>query len=133
MTYGIKVAKFGYNARTETNINNLIFDSRFNTFKIISSGIVSHTITASSQTTKTVAHGQSIIPFVFSFIQWADGLVSMPLAFKKGASHILNLDMYSKDYYIDATNITWKFNNSTVSDEVIKIVYFICEAPTTAN
>lgn len=128
----IVVPRIGKSAFS-TNPNDFIFHSDYNTFKILAQGVVSHTITASTDTTKTIAHGQSNIPFVFIFIKWADGYTSMPLGIKKGASHVLFLDLYCTDYYIDGTNITLKFHNSTGSDEVLSIAYLVCEAPTTAN
>ena len=52
----IKVSKSGYNALTESNVNNYIFHSDYNTFKIVKSGTGSFTVTASSSEEKTITH-----------------------------------------------------------------------------
>ena len=131
MTYGMKAVKTGKSIDS-TDPNDFIFHYLYNTFKIISQGTATHTAT-SGTTTKTIAHNQSYIPFVYLFIKWGDGLVGMPLGYRKGKNYVLYMNLYCSSYYVDATNITLKIVNNTGTNEDISIAYLICEAPTTAN
>jgi hypothetical protein len=79
MTQVIKVSKQGINVGTATNPNDFIFDSQYNTFKILNQGTYSPTLgTVGVETKTSVAHGQSTTPFVFAFCKFADGLVGIP-------------------------------------------------------
>jgi hypothetical protein len=69
MAYKLNISKSGYNALTETNPNNLIFSSDYNTLKYYANGSVSFTITAGGsgwyQYTYTLAHNLGYKPFFF--------------------------------------------------------------------
>ena len=77
MTQVIKVSKAGKDVLTESSVNNYIFDSTLNTFKILAQGTASGSITA-DPTTLTVAHGLAVIPAFFAFAKFPDGFVAMP-------------------------------------------------------
>lgn len=133
MTNIIRVSKQGVDVlgTAGTVPNNLIFDSYLNTFKILNHGTTAITVTSPSNGTLTVAHGQSVPPFVYSFVQWGDGKVGMPFSIKKGVSHVYNLDLVNIDYTVDSTNIKWVFTNISGASETIKVAYYVCEAPAT--
>jgi hypothetical protein len=134
MTYVIKVSKSGSNVLTDSNINNYIFDSQYNTFKIISTGTLSYTIPANSTSpvSKTMSLPNGNPYFVFSFIKWSDGLVTMPFGTKKGTGNGSN-NIYNYSFYIYPTIgyawVGWDFINLTSNSENVIIKYYICEVP----
>lgn len=106
MTKKIRIARSGYNAITETNTNNLIFDSSLNTFKILAEGTITNQSITANPTTVQVAHGQSSVPAVFAFVDLGDGYVSLP------SETDYTFTLYGGRYYlvdIDGTYIYFKF------------------------
>ena len=85
--YGIKVSKSTYDVNTADNAN-LIMNSAFNLFKIVATGTVSVTHTAStSTTTVTTAHGLGFVPGIISFDYNGSDYIQMPaLGFVSGTS-----------------------------------------------
>lgn len=73
MTYKIAVSKAGYNVLTETDSNNLIFSSSYNTLKYATSG--SSTVTVPSnenpftQENVIVTHNLGYVPFFVAFMK----------------------------------------------------------------
>lgn len=83
MTKKVIVAKSGYNALTETDPNNLNFDSSYNTLKYYASGTTSFTINYSGyyltdynailgrfyyhRKTTSIAHNLGYVPFFLSY------------------------------------------------------------------
>ena len=78
MSNVIKIARPGRDVLTETDPNELIFDSSLNTFKIIAEGSLSNQLIDTDPKTITVPHGQSIIPSVYAFAKFPDGKVALP-------------------------------------------------------
>ena len=64
MAFKINITKAGYNVLTETNPDNLIFSSDYNTFKYAAAGTVTFTIAAggASATEYTLTHSFGYIP-----------------------------------------------------------------------
>lgn len=68
------VAKSGYNAKTETNPNNLVFSSDYNTLKYYLNG--SYEMTGvTGNTSKTIAHNLGYVPF---YIVYCNDWVAQP-------------------------------------------------------
>lgn len=106
MTKKIRIARSGYNAITETDPNNLIFDSSLNTFKILAEGTITNQSVTGNPTTVQVAHGQSSIPAVFAFVDLGDGYVALP------SETDYTFTLYGGRYYlvdIDGTYVFFKF------------------------
>lgn len=75
MTYKIVISKSGYNVLTETNINNLIFSSNYNTLKYYASG--NSTISINNGGGKyhshnTIAHNLGYKPFFVAYAKDSD-------------------------------------------------------------
>lgn len=73
MAKKIVISKSGYNAASETNPNNLIFSSDYNTLKYYASGYVDinydeDTSGSDVYSTSTAAHGLSYVPFFYAFV-----------------------------------------------------------------
>jgi hypothetical protein len=120
----IKVAKSGKDALTATDPNDFIFHSAYNTFKIIATGTFSPTV-PSGGNSHSIAHGQSFIPFVFTFIKFTDSRVGLP---GDRSTAVTGLGIWLTKVEVDATNITFWFTNNT-SSYVPVLRYYICEAP----
>lgn len=72
MAYVIRVSKSTYNVLTETDPNNLIFDSDKNNFKILAEAIDSETVGANGTGILQVSHSLGIVPAAFCIVKYAD-------------------------------------------------------------
>lgn len=78
MTQKIVITKAGHEALTEANINEYIFHSDYNTFKVLAEGSITGQVVTGNPTTFTVAHGKDYVPAVMAFIKYPDGYVTLP-------------------------------------------------------
>lgn len=62
MGYKIRVAKDGYNVETETNLNNIVYDSDYDTLKYYVSGTGSLVVNGANAE-GTVTHNLGYVPF----------------------------------------------------------------------
>ena len=67
MSQKIRISKSGYNTLTETTLDNIIFDSDYDTLKYYMSGNVS-LVVSGSDTETTVTHSLNYVPFFTSFV-----------------------------------------------------------------
>jgi hypothetical protein len=129
MTKKIIIAKIGKNAETATDPNDFIFHSDYNTFKIISTGILSSQLVNANPTTFSVAHSQSAIPAVFAFAKFPDGYIVLPGEREKTA-----VSGATDRYWIlevDGTNVYFIFYKGVTANYSVDIKYYIFEAPGT--
>ena len=128
MTQIIAVSKSGYNVLTETDPNNFIYHSLYNTFKIIATGTVDFTIdTYGSVVEKTIAHGLTYIPL-------AHGFCRIGTVAKVFSPNQLLFDFFDEDFRFnavasDATNIIFRFTNNKYSSVTAHVRYYIFEVP----
>lgn len=124
----VAVSKNAVNVLTETDPNNFIFHSDYNTFKIIATGEVDFTVdTYGSVTEKTIAHGLSYIPLVHGFCR----IDSKTNVFSPNQ---LLFDFFDEDFRFNAivandTNIIFRFTNNKYSSVTAHCRYYIFEAP----
>ncbi len=133
MTQIIAVAKIGNNVLTSTNPNDFVFHSEYNTFKIILESTKSITLAAATNNQSfTQAHGLSFIPLVHGFAK-SSGIsrVFLPNGFDVFAWNSITgqFDTGINFNYItvDATNITFNFDNTNATTKDISIRYFCLE------
>lgn len=134
MTEVIAIAKIGENALTSTNPNDFIFHSNYNTFKILLEATKNITLAASTNNQSfTQAHGIAFIPFVNGYAK-SSGVnrVFLPnsedvLAWG-GAGGIVGTGIIFNYISVDATNITFNFDNTNGSTKDISIRYFCLES-----
>lgn len=76
MAFKINITKAGYNVLTETNPDNLIFSSDYNTFKYAAAGVINFTIAAggASATEYTLNHNFGYIPVAQAY--YTDNTIS---------------------------------------------------------
>lgn len=124
MTYLVSVSKSGYNALTTTNINNFIFNSLYNTFKIIASATYSPTLPpSSSEAFTSIAHNQSYIPFVVAFCKFSNNRVGF-IGCKDSSSAF-----YFTNLRVDNTYISFGYINDTGGNYTPVWRYYIFEVP----
>jgi hypothetical protein len=100
MAYKLRISKSGYNVLTETNLNNIIFDSDYNTLKYHSSGSVNLTASGSDVST-SIAHNLGYVPF---FIVYCFGFISTSYAMCP--FYFADVGYYAHiSAYADSTNI----------------------------
>ena len=122
MTQVIRVSKAGKNVLTETDPNSFIFDSTLNTFKVISTGTTTGTITADAQEI-TVAHNQSTTPVIFGLCNFPDGFITLPNGFQRNDN---------RRYWIvrvDGTNMIFRFYKGASANYSPIIRYYVFETP----
>ena len=104
MAYKIAISKPGFNVLTETDPNNLIFSSDFNTLKYDISGTVSFSMGGGGsmyyENTEEIVHNLGYVPFF-----WAEGRMNSD---PSGVYQILPIGSHGFDnveVYADSTKI----------------------------
>lgn len=101
MSNKIIIPKTGFNALTETNPDNLVYSSDYDTLKYHAAGTVNVT-TSGSTAEQTVAHGLGYIPFFVAYIKGIAGASQYNLC----PGYTANMSGFiHADAYADATNI----------------------------
>lgn len=114
MSYVLKVSKAGYNAITETNPNNLIFSSEYNTLKYYSSGSASLSVSgADTETYITHSLGYEPVFFVYCNSPVFTSRYSMtPVVFE-------DFNVYSYiESYADSNKIYFTVHTNTLTATV---------------
>lgn len=131
MDYKIAVSKSGYNVLTETNPNSFIFNSDYNTFKIISSNTYSFSIPTNYFTedyTET-PHNLNYIPFVIAFCKFNDGRVG--LVGSVATDIFPTKTVAFTNLSVNPSTIRFFYANNSGSDYPVIFRYYIFEAPVT--
>lgn len=125
MSSQLRVAKSGYNALTETDPNNFIFHSEYNTFKIIYKGSAFPTWndTSGAEVAVNVAHGQSYTPFIFAFGRFNDLRSANP------GTRDPTADFWWTKLQVDSTNMIFYAIYNGTGTYQLPITYFIVEIP----
>jgi hypothetical protein len=110
MTQEIRVAKQGKSVYS-TDPNDFIFHSAYNTFKILSEGLLTDQTVNANPKTFTVAHGQSTTPSVYALAKFPDGYVAQPND-KERNDNIPPIGRYWR-VEVDGTNVYFIFYQKT--------------------
>ncbi|MEM5875572.1 MAG: hypothetical protein QXX45_03330 [Candidatus Aenigmatarchaeota archaeon] len=131
MTYLLAVSRYGYNVLTETNHYKFIFNSNYNTFKIISSGTYSGSIPSSSYfVTYSVSHNLGYVPLVHAFCKEnSSGYVLLPNE-RLTSPLISDLEIIRFEY-VEANNssIIFCLSNPSYPSKNFTIRYYLFEVP----
>lgn len=125
MSYDIRVTKAGINADTATSPNDFIFHSSYNTLKQLAKAIYSPTLsdTGGAESSATVSHGSSDIPFAIAFCKFTTGRLG-------GAGSIdNNNDFRFTRLVVDGTNVTLYYVNDTGGNYTPSFVIYLYEIP----
>jgi len=126
----IKVSKSGYNALTESNVNNYIFHSDYNTFKIVKSGTGSFTVTASSSEEKTITHNYGTRVGFMVFFKHPNNRITYMNNAVDDASSSSSLWIWTTPPISNTTNtINLKVMNTSGTNETLYYQYYLFEIP----
>lgn len=119
MSNKIVIAKPGFDARMETNPNNLIFSSDYNTLKYYTSGNVTVNWTDDGNLyTVTVAHNLGYIPFFIVYIK--DGTESAIVPENQQTIAGRNY----RNVYADATNLIFAVQQNQLTGLSHSITFY---------
>lgn len=124
MTKVLRIAKIGKDALTATLPNDFIFNTDYNTPKIIAEGTDSPTLAVSAtEVFRNVAHGRNYTPFVIAFCKYANGRVG-PVGGRAS-----NANFGFTNLRVNATNIRFGYFNDTGGNYSPTFKYYITEIP----
>lgn len=126
MTQRVRVAKPGINALTDTNPNNFVFDSAFNTFKIIAEGTATFSLSNNPFEVQehTITHGLGYIPFVIAYCKFPDGYISGVGSWQRNSSNT-----WFASLRVDTTYVYFGFANSVAGNPQVTVKYYLTEVP----
>ena len=126
MTWKAKISKPGFNVLTETNPDNLIFSSDYNTLKYYASGNNNVSLNGNGSTQRaqvTIVHNLGYIPFFECFVNSGSNYFVIPRTENTASP---NTFLYASAY-ADTTNlylvlqINWAMGNNAVVNYAWKI------------
>jgi len=130
MTQIIQVSKAGVDVLgTANTVNDYIFDSRYNTFKILTSGTLALTLGVNpfSLQEGTIAHGQTGIPFVIGYCKYSNRVFQPGHMIYHGGT-AAEYSSYFTDLKVDGTAIHFEYGNKQSGVDVV-FKYLIVEPP----
>ena len=125
MSKVFKIIKIGKSIDS-TDPNDFIFNSSYNTLKIIKKAtLTSQSITA-NPTTITIAHNQLIVPAVYAYVKYPDGYVAMANGRERADTHPLDRYFWLE---VNSTNIYFLFYKGSSANYSVDLTYYIFETP----
>lgn len=106
------IAKTGFDATTETDVDNLVFSSDYNTFKYDVSGTDTYTITSGSTSGEHViyTHNLGYIPF---FIVFSNDPPSFPTRYYSLPFTFADVGVYDRRFvFATTTQIIFRYENT---------------------
>ena len=131
--YIIAATKSTYDVNTETDPNNFIFNSNYNTFKIIKNDLITcNVIGSTNNQVFTRAHNLPFTPLVNGFYKDGSSSLIIPIngvevTLVPSGDVLVTTGIEFVSIKSDATNIYFTFNNSSVTAHTIKVRYFCLE------
>ncbi len=124
----MKISKQGVNVLTNTDPNNEILNTDYNTFKILESGTTSFTGTAGGYSDVSLNHGIGSASSFYVFYKFPDGYVtggasSLPLR------SMTNSGQDVSHAYASGSAINFRIYNGGASNITVNVAYYIFEAP----
>lgn len=126
MSIVFKISRTGKDVTDSTDPNDFIFDSTYNTFKIIDEGIESTKSVSSNPTTFTVAHGQSSTPAFFAFAKFPDGYIALPNQKQRNDPPPVQRYWFAE---ADDTYLYFIFYKGTTTTYNVDIKWYVFETP----
>lgn len=129
MAYKIAITKQTKNVLTATDPNDFIFNSSYNTFKILAEGTLTDQTVSSDPTTFEYSHNQGQVPTFYGFALFPDGKMAGPLSSADYTTQEGEDDGYG--YFImeaDSSKLYFEFGKNNGSYDV-DIKWYIFEVP----
>ena len=114
MAQKIRISKPGYNVLTETDLDNIVFDSLYDTLKYYASGSVDVTVSGSS-VEATVTHNLGYIPFFTCFVNKYGNGSGGDYNMCPGIINDFGVYVYSQ-VYADTTKLYFKVYTASASN-----------------
>lgn len=129
MTKKLTATKQGYDAETETDPNNFIFHSDYNTFKIVASGVASFSVPDGSTLKDcNITHGMPYTPLAYAFALPTDGTRAVvPNEFLHPTGH--DDTMIFDRVQVDDSKVHFYMSNNSGSDIDVDVSWFLFEVP----
>lgn len=126
----IKVTKSGYDALTESNVNNYIFHSDYNTFKIVGTGTGSFVVTASETESKTITHNYGTRVGFMVFFKHTNNRVTYMNSLVDDATSTSSVVVRGVPPIKNTANaISFTVSNLTGTNKTIYYQYYLFEIP----
>ena len=131
MSNQIRVAKSGKNVLTSTDPNDFIYDSSYNTFKIIETGTQDFTITgvAAREYERTISHSVGNASSFVLFVQFSDGKTTFVLDGNSVSFSGTSVEGYVRAANISSSVITFTVYKPYADAMSINVRYYIFETP----
>ncbi len=136
MTQAVVVSKQGVDVLTETNPNNLIFHSSYNTFKILQQGLATVTIGSVANSTTNIVHNLgTIYPFyaVANNSGVASGYMQTGGIYATNITIGTDLQIHGKFWSFDTTNnantLTMSNFQNIQASQTVTMRYYIFARP----
>ena len=126
----IKATNAGYDALTETGVNNYIFHSDYNTFKIVGSGTGNFTVTASSTESKTITHNYGTRVGFMVFFEHTNNRITYMNSLVDDATSTSSLVIRGIPPIKNTTNaISFTVSNLAGTNKTLYYQYYLFEIP----
>lgn len=129
-TSRVALTQPGYNAFTETDKRHFIFDSNFNTFKIIKTGIMTFNVSNLDEHIESVEHGLSFPTGCYGFLKHNGLSVVIPTGVRYYTA-VGDTDQYVwfKEIKINDTEVIAVVYNQTGATVSVSVRYYLFEVP----
>lgn len=128
MAIKVLVTFAGHNALTETDKDNFIFNSDYNTFKILETGTITFDIANGATTTDSASHSIGYAPGFTGYLKKSDGSYVLPIGVRywtaNGTVYYAFIDMYTTDAAVYVT-----VKNTTGATITVTVKYYLFETP----
>lgn len=130
MTVRAALTQPGYNVLTETDKRHFIFDSDYNTFKILKTGVMTFNVSNLDEHTESVAHNLTVPTGVYGFMKHNGLGVVIPTGIRYYTA-VGDTDEYVwfKDIRINNTEIIATVFNQTGATVSVSIRWYCFEVP----
>lgn len=121
----LRISRAGRNAITSTSPNDFIFNSDYNSPKIVSEvkSQPTHADNGGTESFYSYNHGLSYTPFVFAFCKFDNSRVGLP------GTKQSNADFWFTNLRVNNTNVSFGYANSTGGNAVPYWKYLATELP----
>lgn len=122
------IGKIGVDAEAATDPNDFVFDSRYNTPKIVKRGLfTSQSVSASTRVDFSASHGLGYTPLVFAQANYSG---SSPLRLLLPGGQDPSVPLVFENLRVDATDIHWIIANNHPTDDLdVDLSYQATEIP----
>ncbi len=127
MVFQLKISKPTYNALTETDPRNLVFDASLNHLKTVSYGSFEREVNSGYEedyVTVSITHGLGIKPMVIGYFR-DTATNNWKITMTQIAPVIPCRSQFNVEVYVDSTYVKFRIQNYSGSTKTIEVQYEI--------